>query len=759
VVEEPAAYVDPFLGTLGAGFVFPGPAAPYGMVQLSPDTEGYFAYTGYQWADQFIRGFSHVHISGMGVPATGNVPFMPTTGPVTSTDVEDYQSPYSHADEAAEPGYYRVRLQRYGVDAELTAGTRVGLHRYTFPAGVQANVLLDIGRQIPGGDAVPPHRTPGTYPAVIEVRPDQQAVVGTANHELAGPHRYPVHFAARFDAPFTGYGTWAERGGDPAEGVSAVDGEGAGAYVTFEAGSTVTVKVGISFTSIEGALANLEAELPGNDFDFDRTRAQTYEAWDDALRVIDIEGGTPADRTVLYTMLYRAQHHPNVFSDVDGTYLGHDGALHGVGQGPMRRAEHYYANFSLWDTYRGQMPLLMLIAPDRMRDMIRSLAAIGEHDRLPRWGMMNRSPDFMAGEPVLPVVADAWCRGLVDDDIADSLYRSALHVATDGHRHGTWDELGYVPFDVSSRSVTDTLEHALTEFALALVADRRGRMQDRDRLLAASQRWRNTFDADDTRFARPRYADGSWEAPWLPETDEGFQVGTAWQYTWLVPHDIRGLFDAIDPDEGDHEVIDRLDTFFQPALTGTLPVVWPEVQQKLTLYGILYVGNQYPPSNQHALHTPYLYNWVGEPWKTQAIARGYQGLYRPAPDGIPGNDDLGTLASWYVWSALGMYPAVSGAPLYALGSPVFERATVFLEDGETFVVEAPGASYLGRYVQQANLAGEPLEESWIGHDAVAAGQTLHLEMGPVANTGWASDPEAAPPSFSSHDLATFGCRR
>jgi predicted alpha-1,2-mannosidase len=765
-VQGPAASVDPFMGTMGAGFVFPGPAAPFGMVQLSPDTNGFLAYTGYQYIDPFIRGFSHVHISGMGVPATGNVPFMPTTGAITSTDVERYQSPYTHLDEEAEPGYYRVRLLSSGIDAELTAGTRVGMHRYTFPpTATRGNVLLDIGRQIPGGSDLPPlNRTPGTYPARIELLPDQRTVVGTANHTLDGPHRYPVHFAARFDAPLAGFGTWDARGAEAVEGATAVEGDGAGAYVSFDAREhpTVTVKVGISFTGVEGALANLEAELPGDDFDFDALRARTFDAWEEALSVVQVEGGTPADRTAFYSMLYRTHHHPNVFSDADGAYLGHDGQVHHVGQGVMRRAEHYYANFSLWDTYRGQMPLLMLLAPDRVEDMIRSLAAIGEQgDRLPRWGMMNRSPDYMAGEPAVIVAADAWCRGLVPPDVEESLYRSALHVTVDDHRHPVYTELGWVPHERSSRSVTDTLEHAISEFSLALVADRRGRVADRDLMLERAGSWRGTFDADDTRFARPRHADGTFVSPWQPTTEDGFQEGTSWQYTWLVPHDVRALFDAIgaEPGGGDRDVVERLDRFFKPALTGTLPVVWPEVQQKLTLYGIAYFTDQYPPSNQHALHTPYLYAWAGQPWKSQAIARGYQGLYRPVPDGIPGNDDLGTLSAWYVWSALGLYPAVSGAPLYVLGSPVFERAEVALRDGGTFTVEAPGASYLGRYVQSAAVDGVEHDRAWVRHDVLADGGTLRLDMGLLPNRSWAAAPEAAPPSLTDDGIAAFGCRR
>ncbi|MCI0346087.1 MAG: glycoside hydrolase family 92 protein, partial [Chloroflexi bacterium] len=386
--DDPAGLVDPMIGTLGAGFVFPGPAAPYGMVQLSPDTDGYFAYTGYQWADLFIRGFSHVHVQSMGVPEGGNIPFMPTAGPVLSTDVERYKSLFVHPLEHAEAGYYRVRLLSYGIDAELTTGLRVGMHRYTFPPGVQQNVMLDIGRQIPGGEDSTITRTPGTNVASIRIV-DEQTVMGTANVDLAAEDHYPVHFAARFDRPFETYGVWESRGGPVAKGATAVDGIGAGAVVSFGSDEArLHVKTGISFTSQAAALANLEAELPGDDFGFDALREKTRAAWRDALGAITVEGGTPLERRSFYTALYHAQHHPNVFNDAAGTYLGHDGAVHTIGApgDPMPPGSTYYANFSLWDTYRGEMPLLMLIAPDRMRDMMRSWRAIViQGGRLPRW--------------------------------------------------------------------------------------------------------------------------------------------------------------------------------------------------------------------------------------------------------------------------------------------------------------------------------------------------------------------------------------
>jgi predicted alpha-1,2-mannosidase len=763
--SAPTRDVDPMIGTLGSGFVFPGPAAPYGMVQLSPDTDGVFAYTGYQWIDQFIRGFSHVHVESMGVYEGGNVPFMPIAGPVRSTDVERYKSLYTHGLEHAETGYYKVTLLNYGIDAELTAGLRTGMHRYTFPPGQQQNVMIDAGRQIPGGTDNTVTVAPGTNLASVKIDPLTRTVTGTANIDRAAEDHYAVYFAARFDRPFASYGVWPTRGAPVQQHVSTVTGQGAGGVVGFAptGGRELRIKVGISFTSQEAALANLENELPGGDFDFDALRAKTVAAWREALHSIDVEGGTPLERRSFYTSLYHAQQHPNVFSDADGSYIGHDNVVHHIGAAgdPMPAGSTYYANFSLWDTYRGEMQLLATIAPDRMRDMMRSWRAIVlQGGRLPRWSLMNTHADFMNGEPALQSLADAYCRGLVPSDALGDLYASARDLALVHRRDPSYLQYGYVPADIAhpgdvGSGASSTLEHAVGDFALALVADRLGESADRDALLTQAGNWRNVFDPA-TRFVRPRNKDGSWLTPYHPEFPDGFREGTGWQYTWLAPHDVGGLFGAMGavPRAGESFVRQRLDTFFATALNVALPHLTSEIQQKLTLYGIAYYGNQYAPSNEHDLQAPYLYDWTSEPWKTQALARAYQTLYRATPDGIPGNDDLGSMSAWFVWGALGFYPTIAGAPLYTIGSPLFTKATIRIPGG-AFTVEAPGASLAGRFVQHATLNGGPLNKTWFTHDSIAPGGTVHFDMSPVPNPAWGAG--GKPPSMSANPLADFGC--
>jgi predicted alpha-1,2-mannosidase len=411
------------------------------------------------------------------------------------------------------------------------------------------------------------------------------------------------------------------------------------------------------------------------------------------------------------------------------------------------------------------MPLLAMIAPGRYPDMMRSLAAIVRWGgRLPRWSLMNRYPDYMNGEPALQVVADGYCRGLVPDDALSILYPEMRKRALVERRDPSYLTYGYVPYNVSGSGASSTLEHALGDFALALVADRLGQTTDRDTLLGMAANYRNLVDPE-TRFVRPRHSDRSWYVNptlkrYVPEDSDRFREGTGWQYTWLAPQDVRGLFDAIGAEMpyGDSFVEQRLDTFFSTALNQTVPVAGPEAQQKATAYGIAYYGNQYAPSNEHDLQAPWLYNWLGRPAKTQALQRAYQGLYRAAPDGLPGNDDLGTMSAWYVWSALGFYPVTPGSPVYTIGSPGFERATIHLPGGGSFTVEAPGASPAGKYVHSASLGGAPLSRTWFTHDAIVPGGTLRLDMGVLASDAWGTGPGAAPPSLSANpDLADFAC--
>ena len=753
-----ASYVDPMIGTYPPGFVNPGPVMPHGMVGLGPDTEGPLNYGGYHYVNNTITGFSHIHTSA-GVFRGGQIPVMPVAGDVIlddpvsqvpgigpqATPIPGYASPFNHAAETAEPGYYQVLLERYGIDAELTATERVGVHRYTFPPAQAASIVFDPARNLDG------------YNNTASVSFEDELVTG---HIDSSDDEVKVFFAASFDQPVRSARTFKD--GAFTAG-SAQSGRRVGAVVAFDPGSVVEMKVGISFTDLDGALGNLQAETKDKTFKdktFDDVRAEAWAAWNKALATVKVEGGTDDEKTSFYTALYHAQFFPNLFSDADGRYRGFDDEI--------RRADFdHYTQFSLWDSYRGQNQLLAVISPDRYSDMVRSLLDMyrqsgtdGQSGKLPRWTFANRDPSHMSGNPVIPFIGEGWCRGVLSelpefekDELLEAMRERTLNEPSD-----KYDKLGYEPVppldthpggipmvdqlhDGGGGNAGTTLEYGIADFSLALMSESRGVAIERDRLLARSVYYRNLLDPE-TRWIRPRDEDGKWFKEFLPENDYGFQEGTSWQYSWLVMQDLAGLFRRM----GGRETVEqRLDIFFNLPASGTLPIVWPKVQNQGTVFGLVYAGNQYAPGNEHDLQTPFLYNYTGAPWKTQAVARGAASLFTPTPDGLPGNDDLGALSGWLVWTMLGIYPMTPGAPMYTVASPVFEKATIQRPDQASLVIEAPGASAVNRYVQTARLDGALLDKTWFTE---TDGQNLLLELGPVPNTDWGSAPEAAPPSLS-----------
>ncbi|HET7482182.1 MAG TPA: GH92 family glycosyl hydrolase [Actinomycetota bacterium] len=745
--RQPVDYVDPMIGTLAGGFAYPGPDAPFGMVQVSPDTEGPFAYTGYQYADTSIRGFSHHHIESMGVRSNGDLPFMPTVGPVNFNDPRAFMSPFDHATEEAEPGYYRVLLERYGIEAELTSGRRVAMHRYTFPPTTQGNVIFDVGQSNDGYNDL--HDVSAHHSSFEIV--DEDTVAGTS----FSPQGYDIHFVADFDRPFASFGTWNQRSNGPITPSSArqADGVGAGGYVSFDATGDrdVVIKVGISFVSRQNARLNLDSEQP--DFDFDALRAKTRQEWADALSTITVDGGTDAEKTSFYTALYHAQQHPNVYNDVNGEYMGYDNQVHTVA------GRDQYANFSLWDTLRGENQLLATIQPERYRQMMLSLLdGYGQVGRFPQWAMDNAYPDYMDGDPVQPTIVDGYCRGLIDPDKVDAFYDALHHQAFDRDvrrgMQGNYDD--YLDLGWIRDQASNTLEFAMADFALAVMADSLGHDADRDELLARADNYANVIDPS-IGFARPRHADGTWLDPYQPEEPDHFKEGTGWQYTWLAPQDFRGLFDIVGGSGrgGDAGVRDRLDTFFSTPASDAPAVA--EAQKSITFFGVAYAGNQYAPSNEHDLQAPYVYDYIGQPWKTQKIMRGLQALYRPTPDGMPGNDDLGSMSAWFVWSALGFNPETPGAPVFAVGSPLFEHAAIAPVGGDAITIDAPGASVASKYVQSARLGTEVLDRPWFTNEQLADAGSVTFEMGPLPNEAWGAGEADAPPSMTGHAVSDFGC--
>jgi len=680
------------IGTFAPGFIFPGAAAPFGMVQNSPDTRGEFAYSGYLWTDPAIQAFSLVHLSGPGVKKGGDLPVMPVLGE-PSLDPNMIQSPYDHATETAEPGYYSVFLAKPATKVELTASEHAGMQRYTFPPAGAPKLVFDPARSVEG------------------VADGGFRVIG--DREVAGWRRgrYPVFFVARFSRPFDSSGAI-----------------GKGGWVGWDEGGDVTVSFGLSFVDEGGARRNLEAEAPA--FDFDAMRLATRAAWNRELARVRVSGGSDLDLKSFYTALYRSQLHPNTFTDVDGRYRGMDDQIHEA------KGRIQYSNFSSWDLYKSWHQLIATLQPGRYRHMLLSLLADHrEGGFIPRWKEQSIDAAHMSGDPAIPMIADGVCRGVLRKKEARALYGAAKHLIT--RRDPQLLELGWLP----DRPGT-TLEYGVADFALALVAHRLGRDSEAAEHLKRSLNYRNILDPE-TRWIRGRDAQGNWATPFDPTggespeqtTGRGFQEGNSWQYSWLAMHDGRKLMELMG---GDDVAIERLDQMF------SLPA---EAQNRLTLFGLVYRFAQWAPGNEHDLEVPWMYHFAGQPWKAAAELADARHLYRPTIDGLPGNDDLGGLSSWHALDMLGLGALVPGAPYFALGSPAFEHAEIDTADG-TFTIESPGS---GPDVADASLNGAPLDRAWI-YDSEMTG-TLRLERSPAANEEWGT--ESRPPSGT--DLSAFGC--
>jgi predicted alpha-1,2-mannosidase len=577
------------------------------------------------------------------------------------------------------------------------------MQRYTFPPSPQSNVILDVGRSVEG------------------VHNGQIRFSGPDEVSGWAEGRYRVHFVVKFSRPFASTGTFA------------ADGSGVGGWVTFDTTGerVVTARVGISFVDLDGARRNLQAEAPT--FDFDGMRARARAAWNRELGRVRVTGGTELERTSFYTALYHSLLHPNVFEDVDGRYMGFDKKVHSA-QGWAQ-----YANFSSWDLYKSQNQLLATLQPRRYRDMLLTLLAnYREGGRVPRWGEQNFDANHMSGDPAIPMITDGVCRGgILSKAEAEDLLLAANNLVK--RREASLEQIGYLP----DRPGT-TLEFGVADFALALLADSVGRGDEAVAALTDSLRYRNILDPD-TRWIRPRGADGSWRDPFDPTEDAGFQEGNSWQYSWLAPHDARGLYDRMG---GDAPVIERLDQYFSAP---------PEAANQLTFFGIVYRTPWHAPGNEHDLQVPWMYPFAGQPWKTMSELREIQRLFRPEPNGLPGNDDLGGLSSWITWSMLGIGPVTPGAPFYVIGSPTFER-TVITPDGRSqFAIEAPGASPLRQYVTGASVGGRALGSAWLYDASLRRGETVRLTMGEQPNTAFGAAPVVRPPSVSDAALARFGC--
>jgi len=769
-----AKWVNPFVGTRpggadhgtggGAGNTFPGAVVPFGMVQWSPDTVK-AQHGGYYYDDNALKGFSLTHLSGAGCSTYEDVPFIPYVGEVTTSPATDpgrYTSTFSHANEHATAGKYDVTLDS-GAKVELSATQRTGSGRFSYPAGASSTLLVNTSGSVMGTDD-----------ASVTIGKDTISGWATSGRFCGAGNSYRVYFSAKFDTPFASVGTWkngavtpnklAETGGSPAkvaqtpDGVlskvadagvlpkalpgskkatvstssaaaaptTTVSGPGSGAYVTFDnlSGATVNVQVGLSFVSVDGAKANLKAENTKKSFD--TVAAAARKAWNDQLNKIAVEGGSADDTTTFYTALYHSMIQPNVFSDVDGQYPGFDGRIHQADKGHAM-----YTNFSGWDIYRSEIPLLATIAPKETSDIVRSMMAYAEQGgSWDRWTVANDYTGVMNGDPYHIIVSSAYAFGARDFDAQKALLLMIKGATqpTQGYteRPGNEDyqKLGYVPGEGA-----DTLEYTSADFSIAQFAKRLGDGATYTTFMKRAQNWQNLYNPG-TGHLQPRGADGSFAGTYNPASSTGWVEGNGAQYDWMVPYDLGGLVTAFG---GNAAVQNRLDTFFTKLNAGT--------QEPYAFMG-----------NEPNANAPWVYAYAGSPAKTQNIVRrSMTELYNPRPEGIIGNDDLGQMSSWYVWSALGMYPEIPGRAELVLNSPLFAKATLTTGAGKKIVVTGAGA---GEYVSGLKVNGVDSSRPWTPEALISAGGKLDYTLSAAATT-WGSAPADAPPSFRDQETPSL----
>jgi len=743
------AAVDPFIGTSGEGHTFPGAVVPFGMVQLSPDTqlktrkEGYGWAAGYRHEDTTIFGFSHTHFSGTGHSDLGDVLTMPISGEVrfepgdATKPGSGYHSQFSHADETAEPGYYAVTLADYGIRAELTASERVGVHRYTFPQDRPAHVLVDLRPSM--------YDYPGKVSwSRLRVREDG-TLTGFRETRGWAPGRQ-LYFAMRFsqapsghelrnteqDIPYKGFAGPADR--DP-RARAQVEGRALVGVLDFAAQTReLVVKVSISPVSEDNAIANLDADMPG--WDFDATRDAARAAWTSALGVFDVDAPEPMRRS-FYTAVYHALMAPSLFMDSDGRYRGPDNAVH--------RAEgfRHYSTFSLWDTYRALHPLLTIVQPEqRTNDIVNSLLASRRESAfgiLPVWAFHGLETWCMIGYHAVPVIADAWMKGIRGYDAnaaLDAMVASASYAPYGGI--GDYMKLGYVPIDKEGEAASKTLEYAFDDWTIARMAEGLGRKDVAATFGKRAANWRHAYDPK-TGFMRARTSTGAFREPFDPSASgygTDYTEGNAWQYSWYVPQDVAGLIEA---HGGDAKLVAMLDRVFDAKVD---PKLFAHMEDITGLIGWYAHGNE--PSH----HVAYLYAYAGQPWRTQERLKQIMDTqYKASIDGLAGNDDLGQMSAWFVFTALGFYPVAPASNEYVIGRPFVERAALDLPNGKRFTIVADGLDAAHPYVGRVALNGKPLR-SVLRHEDIMAGGELRFTMQATPERSRGSRPADRPTSMS-----------
>ena len=722
-----AQYVDPYIGTGYHGHVFLGANVPFGAVQLGPVnlSEGWDWCSGYHYSDSTIVGFSHTHLSGTGIGDLGDVAIMPTTGAVRvrkgtlQNPERGFVSLFSHREERVQPGYYAVRLKRYDIKAELTATERVGFHRYTFPKSDAAHLIIDLQQGIGWDLATDTH---------IEQLNDSTLVGYRFSKGWAAKQR--LYFAAVFSKPIRQF-TSVQITDSLGTTTPAATGNRLKGVVTFAtaAGEQIKLKVGISPVSTANAQANIRAELPG--WNFEKVVAAANAAWNQELEKVRIEASEDRKKT-FYTALYHTMIAPSVFNDHNGDYWGTDERVH------PRAAFTNLTTFSLWDTYRAAHPLFTLLQPRRVSNMVSSMLAIYQQQgKLPVWHLMANETNTMVGYSAVPVVADAYLKGFGGFD-ANLAYEAAKATAMRDERGlKAVKAQGFIPATSEVESVSKGLEYAIDDWCIAQMARKMGKAADYAYFSQRAKNYQHYFDKK-VGFMRGRVSPTAWRTPFDPFSSvhekSDFTEGNAWQYTWLVPQDVEGLVALLG---GEKPFSQKLDSLF--TVKGNMGAeASPDISGLIGMYA---------HGNEPGHHIPYLYSYVGQPWKTAEKVRFItENFYTTKPDGIIGNEDVGQMSAWHVFSALGFYPLNPANGAYVFGSPAVDKAVLTLAGGKTLTIEAKNNSLTNKYIQRVTRNGQPYSKAYITHQNLLAGGQLVLEMGPRPSPTWGVAPADRPRS-------------
>ena len=722
-------YVDPFIGTDGHGHTYPGATLPFGMVQLSPDTDitGWDWCSGYHYSDNSIIGFSHTHLSGTGCADYGDILFMPTVGELKtipgskSVPGSGYRSSFDHKNEIVEAGYYSVRLDDYKIKVELTATKRTGIHKYTFPKSDQSNIIIDLVHGIED-------QINGAELNII----DSKTISGF-RRSSGWAKNHCVYFYAEFSKPFQTFGV--VENGNVLIGKKYSTQKNLKAFVKYSTtnNEAILVKVGISHTSIEGAKRNLKAEAESLNFDVAKRNAQNE--WEKELSKISVESKDERQMNIFYTSLYHSLLNPNTFSDVNGAYIGMDNKIHSLKNRDM------FSVFSLWDTFRADHPLFTIIDKKKASDMVNALITkFDESGLLPIWELASNETGTMIGYHSIPVIADAYFKGIRDYDVEKAFAAMKISAMQNHHGLDSYKEMGYISSDLENESVSKTLEYAYDDWCIAMMAKDLGKMDDYKIFIERSKYYSNLFDPS-TSLMRPK-KNGKWFEPFDPYSVSGnYTEANSWQYSFFVPHDVNGLIHLMG---GNEKFISKLDQLFttDPKLTG-------RVQSDIT--GLI---GQYAHGNEPSHHMAYLYNYAGAPWKTQQkVHEIVTTLYSEKADGLCGNEDCGQMSAWYVMSSLGFYPVCPGDEKYIFGTPSFGKITIKTGEKNKFMVIANNISENNFYIQSAKLNGKDYPFSYIKHSDLVKGGKLVFEMGPNPSN-WGTEIKNCPTSEVDNKFIT-----